>query len=239
MNIKRVFKTNRRVRITDCDSKGKLRIDSIARYLQDIGFDDTNDLGLGDGGIWVARSIEILNRTINQKQWPMRNDIVELETHCGGLGKVSAQRDVNIFKDNDNCISAKTIWVSLDENYKPKEIPDWLEKTYPEAINISTKRVLPLVPKTELLDSIKSFEFKIRQCDIDINDHANNSFAFIVLYEASIIYKFKDFTKIYIEYHRPIDVDQELTVLISSIENGYNAWLKASNVIVCSMQWCL
>lgn len=233
----RIYKSKRRVRVGDCDSKGRLRVDAIARYLQDIGYDDTNDLGLGDGGRWVARSIEIENLAKDSKLWPIRNEIVSLETFCGGIGKVIAQRNVDIFLSDKKSIQTKTLWVSLDENYKPTVVPSWLKQTYPEAFNVSSKRLLATQVTEKELQSIISFQFNLRQSDIDINLHANNSFAFDVLFEASQLCGYENFSRTYIEYHAAIDLDDEVTVLVSKDETGFAAWIKASNDVACSMIW--
>ena len=39
----RVFRSGRRVRLSDADPTGRLRLDACARYLQDVGNDDTAD----------------------------------------------------------------------------------------------------------------------------------------------------------------------------------------------------
>ena len=52
----RVFRAGRRVRLADADPTGRLRLDSCARYLQDIGNDDTADSTIDDDAVtWVVR----------------------------------------------------------------------------------------------------------------------------------------------------------------------------------------
>ena len=41
------------MRLGDVDPSGRLRLDAIARYLQDVASDDAADAGLDTG--WVAR----------------------------------------------------------------------------------------------------------------------------------------------------------------------------------------
>ena len=227
--MSRVFKAKRRVRVGDCDVHGNLRIDAVARYLQDVGFDDTNDLGLGDGGIWVARSIEFV--AISKDNWPTRNQVVELETYCGGVGKVVAQRNVNIFNDGVKCIETKTLWVSLDQDANLSLIPNWLKETYGNAVSVSSKRMLSGKPEG---DAIK---FPLRQSDLDINNHANNSLAFDALFEASHEVGIEDFSRVYIEYHTPIDIADDTAIHILKTDSGFNAWLTTAKHVACSMVW--
>lgn len=233
--MSRIFKTKRRVRVGDCDVKANLRIDAIARYLQDVGYDDTNDLGLGDGGIWVARSIEII--ATSKRHWPKRNQIVDLETYCGGIGRVVAQRNVNIFNDGIKCIETKTLWVSLDEDANISRVPTWLKEEYSDAVDISSKRVLKSKPEKTDFDEIVNLDFPLRQSDLDINNHANNSLGFDALFEASRFLGLEDFSRVYIEYHRPIDIADDTTLKLLKTPSGFDSWLITAKHVACSMKW--
>src|SRR5690606_26713487 len=108
-----------------CNDKGTIRVDALARYLQDIGYDDTDDIGVGDGGLWVARSIQM--KLPEKEALPTRNEYVNLETYCGGVGKAFAQRVVNIETKANPEVQVETLttWVCIDENGKPTPIPQW------------------------------------------------------------------------------------------------------------------
>jgi acyl-ACP thioesterase-like protein len=52
----RVFEGVRPIRLADSDPSGRLRLDALARHLQDVATDDVNDAGVGDDGLtWVVR----------------------------------------------------------------------------------------------------------------------------------------------------------------------------------------
>ena len=88
----RVFRAGRRVRLADADPSGRLRLDSCARYLQDIGNDDTADSGIDDVALtWVVRRavIDVL-RPPRWREW------LDLATWCGGLGGRWAERRVEM-----------------------------------------------------------------------------------------------------------------------------------------------
>jgi len=51
----RVFEGTRRVRLADVSPAGRLRLDAIARFLQDVSADDTADAALPDAEAWVVR----------------------------------------------------------------------------------------------------------------------------------------------------------------------------------------
>ena len=82
----RVFRAGRRVRLADADASGRLRLDGCARYLQDIGNDDTADSGIEDPSTtWVARRAVIdVHRAPRWREW------ADLTTWCGPIAKLAA-----------------------------------------------------------------------------------------------------------------------------------------------------
>ena len=51
----RRFSTSRKIRLSDCGPDGLFRLDGVARYLQDVGSDDWDDVGAGSDLTWVVR----------------------------------------------------------------------------------------------------------------------------------------------------------------------------------------
>jgi hypothetical protein len=43
----RVYAGRRRIRLADTDASGRLRLDAIARFLQDLAIDDVQETGWG------------------------------------------------------------------------------------------------------------------------------------------------------------------------------------------------
>ena len=72
----RVFRSTRRIRLSDRAGDGRLRLDSVARYLQDIAMDDVDETSWGaPEHLWVMRHIRIDVVTP-----PIDDDRVELST---------------------------------------------------------------------------------------------------------------------------------------------------------------
>jgi acyl-ACP thioesterase len=234
MNSQRVFKSKRRVRVGDCDENGIVRVDAIARYLQDIGYDDTDDIGVGDGGFWVARSISM--ELPKEELLPRRNEFIELETFCGGIGRAFAQRKVTIKAKSDAEIETLTTWVSIDESGMPVAVPDWLIMAYPNAQKTKATREL------EVLDLKNPFEGKIiswplRASDFDINGHANNAVAFDALYECARLLGASLPISVRVEYYNPLIVGQDTSLYITSTINGFDSWLVSDTNVSAAMQW--
>lgn len=233
MTDHRVFTTSRRVRVGDCDGQGNVRIDALARYLQDIGYDDTEDIGVGDGGYWVARSISMSFESTPLV--PQRNEFVHLSTYCSGIGRAFAQRNVEITTQAGAHINTSTIWVSLSEEGKPTEVPQWLMSAYPHTKKVSSARTLGLTDSSD--PDVISVDWVLRASDYDINDHVNNAVAFDALYEVAHTVSAQPPAKVLVEYHQPIQSQDRAQLLYKTNDNGFDAWLASSNRIAAAMQW--
>lgn len=230
----RIFETKRRIRVGDCDTTGTVRVDALARFLQDVGYDDTEDIGVGDGGLWVARSIAM--RFPNKSKMPKRNEWVNLETYCSGIGYAFAQRTVNIYTNLGDVITTNTIWVSIDSAGKPVSIPLWLSKEYPDALKMKATKTLPL-PMLEEESVGHTIDWKIRAADIDVNGHANNALAFSALFEAANILRVRPPSEVLVEYHLPLVASKQTDLFMVKSGRGFDAWLVSDHNIAAVMRW--
>ena len=58
--VGRTFAARRRVRLADMDETGRLRLDAVARFLQDVAIDDVQETGWGlPEHLWFVRRIRI------------------------------------------------------------------------------------------------------------------------------------------------------------------------------------
>ena len=87
----RSYTARRRVRLGDATPNGRLRLDAVARYLQDVANDDGRDADWSDPHWWVVRRTVIDVRT-----FPVYLQEVDLTTWCGGVGSHWAERRTRI-----------------------------------------------------------------------------------------------------------------------------------------------
>ena len=82
--------------IADCAPSGRVRLDALARWLQDIAYLDVLDAGLESVAVWVVRRTRIrVNR------WPRFAERFELTTFCSGLGRMWAERRTDVRRPGD------------------------------------------------------------------------------------------------------------------------------------------
>src|SRR2546423_14365832 len=107
----RVFVRERRVGLDDCAPSGRMRLDAIARWLQDVAWEDVDDAGLAQVAVWVVRRTRI-----RVERFPRFGERFTVATFCSGLGRMWAERRTTIAPlggANSN-IDAVSLWVHLD-----------------------------------------------------------------------------------------------------------------------------
>src|SRR5579875_1287753 len=82
----RVFTETLRPGLADCSPTGRIRLDAIARWLQDVAYADVEDAGLAESAVWVIRRARIC-----VKRFPRFGEQFRLSTFCSGLGRMWAE----------------------------------------------------------------------------------------------------------------------------------------------------
>ncbi len=218
----RTFSTTRRVSIDDCDSHGRMEFDAIARFLQDVGNDDTDDAGFAELGLaWVAR-----RSVIDVGATPKARELVTVTTWASGTGRCWAERRTTITSESGARIDAATIWIHLDPTTaRPTPWGDEFARVYLPATQgrkVDSRLRLPKKPDSETPTTQNIWTF--RKTDCDSFGHVNNT-AYLAAAE-----QFLDLIQpcsITIEWRSPTGSHDVLVALVSSGQtNGEQAlWL--------------
>jgi acyl-ACP thioesterase len=165
--VGRVYETTRRVRVADADPTGRLRLDSVARFVQDVGNDDVADAGLDPDIPWVVRRSDV-----TVAGWPRLGERLAIATWCGGTGSRWAERRVS-FTAASGTVDVATLVVHLDRTGRPARLPDWFGSVYAEAAmgrTLTSRLVLPGPP-----DDAVARSWPVRSTDLDVMGHINNA----------------------------------------------------------------
>ena len=174
----RKFVAERSVRLGDVDPDGELRLDAIARYLQDVASDDALDAGLSNALGWVVR------RTMIRIDHPANvNEQVRLTTFCTGAGRSWAERRTSIAGDHGASIEAVSLWVQVDiATGRPAKLGHDFFEIYGESSGgrvVSSKLGLSNRPPQQTM--LRSWMF--RRSDLDQFGHVNNAAHWAVIEE--------------------------------------------------------
>lgn len=176
--VGRIFRCTRQVRWGDIDSGGRLRLDAIARLLQDVATDDTAELGLAEAEAWVVRRTRI-----HQIRAAEQGEILELATFCSGLGSRWAERRISITGNGGASIEAVALWVHLDPvSGRPKLLPARFGTEFAAAAagrEVTARQTIEAVPVGAPGATVR--QWYPRSTDIDILDHVNNAIGWAVI----------------------------------------------------------
>lgn len=163
----RTFSARRRVRLADMDETGRLRLDAVARFLQDVAIDDVQETGWGvPDHLWFVRRIRVELRV------PFLSDReVGLVTWCSGLAAIAAGRRWSLAGDRGGRIEVDSVWIHLGPDQRPARIESF--GVYAEATGgrpVSTRLELP-APS----DAAPRSAWALRSTDVDLHGHVNNA----------------------------------------------------------------
>jgi len=122
----RIYTGEARGHLGDVTAAGRVRVDALARWLQDVAYDDVADAGVADAGSWVVRRTRIL-----ATQFPRFDEPVALQTFCSGVGPRWAQRRTSLKGAGGARVEADALWIFLDwETGMPKRLDERFDGIY-------------------------------------------------------------------------------------------------------------
>lgn len=207
----RRFASRRPIRLSDTDANGRLRLDAVARYLQDVASDDWADAGFESSeSVWVVRRTEL---TVEQ---PFADDaFVALETWCSGVAAAAASRRYSLTGDHGGRIEAESVWIHLDRELRPLRLPESFRDVYgPSAAGhgVVTRFSLAVPP-----DDARGERWALRRADEDRLGHVNNAVYWVPLEE----HFGADVGHAVLEYRKPVDVGDSPLV----VRDGQHLWI--------------
>ncbi len=216
----RRYRAERPIRLSDTDEHGRLRLDAVARYLQDIAADDVLDAGWApDEHIWVVR------RTVLHVVQPFLADTVaRLTTWCGGTAASAALRCTSLAGDAGGRIDAEMTWIHLGPDLQPLRLGERFLAVYGESAagrRASTRLELPGPP-----DDAARLEWRLRTTDVDRLAHVNNA-AYWAPVEEHLASALRVPHRATLEYRRPLDLGDALELRMA----GDGLWFTVGGVV--------
>jgi acyl-ACP thioesterase len=221
----RTFTRSRRVRLGDVSPNGRMRLDALARFVQDVSNDDTVDAGLRDDMAWVVRRtvVEVLDEARLREE-------LQLTTFCGGVGGRWAERRVSIRGEHGAHIETATLWVHLDmATGRPIPLPSQFHDLYGEAAAGRTvrARLRHDSPPGDAGAWTSQAPWSLRFSDFDVMDHVNNAVSWAALEEERAGRKhLRAPVRAEVEYRDAIERDDAvLRVALDHEGGGLSSWL--------------
>jgi acyl-ACP thioesterase len=154
--------------IADADGGGRCRLDAMARWLQDIAYEDLVDAGFEGRGAWIVRRTRI-----RVESFPLFGERLQLRTFCSGFGRFSAERRTSI-RGETGAVETVSLWVCLDpEAGRPMRFPPDFTAVYEESAAGRDANVRLRHPEPP--EDAERSSWRFRATEMDTAGHINNS----------------------------------------------------------------
>jgi acyl-ACP thioesterase len=207
----------RTVRLGDVTASGRLRLDALARYLQDVAGDDVRDAGID--APWVMRRLALDIGTL-----PRFGDRVELVTFCSGMGGRWAERRTTLSVDDDVSVESAAIWVYVDARTgRPIPLEDWFFDIYGESAR--GRRVSGHLRLPPPADPSRR-PWPLRVSDVDVLGHVNNAAHWEAVEEAlAAVPDRRSMVAAELEHRAAIDPGETVELLTTDGGGTLSVWL--------------
>lgn len=225
-DVGRTFSATVSVRLGDASPGGRMRLDSLARVLQDVSDDDARDAGFGDLTWVVRRTVIRVDRS------PVYLKRLALTTWCSGFGAAWAERRIRAEGDGGALVEAATLWVHVDRtSMRPARVPSAFVDVFgPSAAGrrVTSRTVLdpPPVDGAQVGGHVTTSRWPLRVSDFDVLGHVNNAAYWEPVEE--VLSGRRDlrapFTAV-LEHADAIERGHDVSVVSRGSERGLDLWL--------------
>jgi len=221
----RTFRVTYRVRLSDTDATGRVRLDAVARYLQDAATDDASETGWGaPEHLWVLRAVRI------DVLAPFLDDgVVDIVTWGSSFSSLAAGRRWSLAGDAGGAIEVDSTWIHLGPDARPARIGEGFD-AYAEAAQgraASTKLTLSAP------EDGTHVEWPLRTTDVDRMGHVNNA-AYWAAVEQRLGEHEPDLRlphRARLDYRHPIDLGEDVELAEIWHEGTYRAAFRVHDVV--------
>ena len=205
----RTFRVGYRVRLSDADATGRVRLDAVARYLQDAAIDDVAETNWGaPDHLWVLRAVRI--------------DVLRPFLGDGEVSIVTWGSRWSLTGDAGGAIEVDSTWIHLGADARPARIGEGFEE-YAEAAQgrVASTKLTLLTPATDG----NTVAWPLRATDVDRMGHVNNA-AYWAAIEHRLAGRRPDLSlphRARLEYRHPIDLGEQVELAEATHDGRYGA----------------
>lgn len=171
-----MYNIETKVRYSECDENGKMKLSAIVNQFQDSSSEHSESLGVGMDYLKEQKRAWILNSwQIVIERYPKAHEDIVVSTWPTGFRGVFGPRNFCMKTPGGEMLAyANTLWVYLDIEKgmptKPSEEEKTIYGTEPPLSMEYTSRKIKLPEEAEVVDTVS-----VRKYHIDTNSHMNNS----------------------------------------------------------------
>ena len=227
----RRFSTTRKVRLGDTTPKGRLRLDAVARFLQDVANDDARDAALPDAMWWILRRTKMV--VVEPCAF---DDQLTITTWCSGSGGRWAERRTRLESPRGGLIETVSVWVSIDSDTgAPKRLDPMFHEVWGTAAAGRTvrARLLHGDPSGELVER----PWTVRFADLDLMGHVNNAVYWAAVEESMARHRTGGRVTAEVEFRDGVDAHTAPALVEAERPDGVDGWFVLDGGAAASYSW--
>jgi acyl-ACP thioesterase len=154
--------------LADATGSGRVRLDAIARWLQDVAYADVVDVGLAGRGAWVVRRARL-----RVEAFPRFGEPVAVRTFCSAAGRLAAERRTRV-SGAGAAVEAVALWIHVDtQTLRPLRLGEEFQAIYGESAG--DRRANFRLSHPEPPADASQAPWRFRGADVDVAGHVNNA----------------------------------------------------------------
>jgi acyl-ACP thioesterase len=231
----RRYAARRAVCLGDVLPSGAVRLDALARYLQDVASDDGIDAAIDSDQTWVVRRTAL---TIGRR--PVFGEPLEIVTWASAAGGRWAERRTTIRSGacdaGEAAVEAVALWVCMDAaTRRPARLSPRFWEMYGEAVGGRSVSSRLTHPEPAVDGRLETRGWPLRVSDIDVFDHVNNA-ATWTAFDDELQRRARDrrIEWAELEYRSAIDPDAPLELSTRLDGTEARIWLVTDGVVQAS-----
>jgi acyl-ACP thioesterase len=224
----RVITIRRHVGLGDVRRDATLRLDALARTLQDAADADAATASVDGMGMWLLRKLAMrVHRT------PRLRADLDVATWCSGVGPRWAERRTDVHVGDLLAIETAALWVHVDPvSGAPARLPSGFGAIWGPSAGerrVSARLTHPAPPPRAARS-----RWLLRATDEDVVGHVNNS-AYWAPVEEELARRGRPRVRTAdIEFRSGLDVSDDVGIVTAEHEAGFTLWLCAGSAVRAS-----
>jgi acyl-ACP thioesterase len=215
-----VYRTSWPVPTGDIGDQLQLRLDGVARYIQEVGAQNLLDAGEAEEHPhWLVQRTVI--DVIEPIEWPNE---VSFSRWCSALSTRWCTMRVDLVGSEGGRIETEGFWIAINERtLTPQRVSDSLIEKF---ATTTVERRLKWRPwLTDPADTDVDLPFALRRTDIDVFQHVTNTAYWHAVHEvmADVPDVRRAPYRAVVEYRRPIQYGEDVTLRWTRGDNQVNA----------------
>jgi acyl-ACP thioesterase len=229
----RVVSATRHVGLGDVRADSRVRLDALARFIQDVADDDASSAPMDDDGVWILRRL-----TMRIDRTPKFRADVTLRTWCSGTGARWAERRTDLDVGASRCAEAVALWVYTDPKRGPKPLPAEFADIW--GVSAGGRKVRPTLRHATPSGVRRRATWPLRAVDLDIVGHVNNAAYWAPVEDELVRRGPVRVTRAEIEFRSGLTLDEPVEYTVAERDNGFACWLsvhgdvRASALVECA-----